>query len=80
VVGVLGLFFVTASVLSPLRVSRAQRIAPRDALFLIGISRAWELIGGPSIRLGREVTAIVRARSHDDSEPGKQPERHVGRR
>jgi uncharacterized membrane protein YecN with MAPEG domain len=104
VVSLLGLFFVAASLLSLWRVGRVHRVAPRDALFLvglvatfalqlvfslqlisratnsgaakgiavlvivcflIGIARAWELIGGPSIGLGREVTAIVRARSHD---------------
>jgi hypothetical protein len=37
--------------------------------FLIGIARAWELIGGPSIGLTREVTALVRSHQHgaDDS-------------
>ena len=27
--------------------------------FIIGISRAWELIGGPSIGIGHEVAALV---------------------
>jgi hypothetical protein len=101
-VAVVGLLFVTASLLSLLRVQATKLAALRDALFLvgllvvfvlefinglilishpdrvsahrtiailvivcflIGIARAWELIGGPRIGLGREVGAIVRGRA-----------------
>jgi len=37
--------------------------------FFVGIARAWELIGGPSIGLRREVTALVRNHDHGQ-EPG----------
>jgi hypothetical protein len=40
--------------------------------FLIGIARAWELIGGPSIGITHEVTAIVR--SHERGAHGPADE------
>ena len=33
--------------------------------FFIGIARAWELVGGPSIGIGHELIAIARARDHN---------------
>ena len=113
IVAVGGLAFVTASLLSLVRLRHMRWSTVRDALFLfglaatfviqliegavviakpgnsgavntiailvvvcflIGIARAWELIGGPSIGLTQEVTAMVRNHEHDtdnltDSEP-----------
>jgi hypothetical protein len=41
--------------------------------FLIGIARAWELIGGPTIGIGREVTALVQDHHHGaDDQVGKE--------
>jgi hypothetical protein len=38
--------------------------------FLVGISRSWELIGGPSIRLtGQVAVRLHDRREHDDDEP-----------
>ena len=43
------------------------------ACFLVGIGRAWELIGGPSIGLTREVTALLLHRDHESGKPANAP-------
>ena len=116
-VGILGLLFVTAALLSLIRLQRRRREALRDALFLvglliafvlqliegiviiaapdrssavngiavlvtvcflIGITRAWELVGGPSFHIGREVSALLlKDHQHDPADPadpaGEEP-------
>jgi hypothetical protein len=109
-VSVAGFLFVTASLLSLVRLSGVRWRILRDALFLaglivvfvlqlisgikvvvnpsnsgwvdtiailvavcflIGIDRAWELVGGPSIGVRGEVAALVREHQHgeNDSRP-----------
>ena len=41
--------------------------------FLLGIGRAWELIGGPSIGIRKEVAAMVRAHQGSVDEPREAP-------
>jgi hypothetical protein len=41
--------------------------------FLIGIDRAWELVGGPSIGISKEVAALMRGHQSDADDPlGKE--------
>jgi hypothetical protein len=46
--------------------------------FFIGIARAWELIGGPSIGLRQEVTALVRSHNRDEEPADQQPPEQAG--
>jgi len=43
--------------------------------FLVGIARAWELIGGPSIGIAHEVTALVRHTDDPEDPEQVQPPR-----
>ena len=112
-VAVLGLTFVTAALLSLIRLHQVRWDTLRDALFLIalavtfviqliegvhvitqpgdsgavntiaalviacfliGIARAWELIGGPSFAIGQEVSALVRGHNGGaDNSADEQP-------
>ncbi|HEX4215696.1 MAG TPA: hypothetical protein VIA06_20450 [Candidatus Dormibacteraeota bacterium] len=108
IVGLLGLSFVLASLLSLIRLRQLRWGTVRDAVFLLGLaatfviqliegaaivlhpsnsgavntiailvvvsfligtSRAWELIGGPSIGLTQEVTALVTGHGHRTDTP-----------
>ena len=110
-VAAVGLMFVTASLLSLVRLDQVSWGIARDALFLlglivtfvvqliegaeviahpgdsgavntiailvvvcflVGVGRAWELIGGPSIGIVHEVTALVRNHGQGADEPGDE--------
>ena len=43
--------------------------------FLIGIARAWELIGGPSFGVSREITALFRDRGRGPDDAGSEQPR-----
>jgi hypothetical protein len=40
--------------------------------FLIGVARAWALIGGPSIGITQEITALVRSHQHSPDSPADE--------
>jgi hypothetical protein len=40
--------------------------------FVIGIDRAWELIGGPTLGISQEVGALVRGHKHSANDPGDE--------
>ena len=108
VVGIGGLAFVMASLLSLIRLRQVQLRTVRDPLFLVGLAvvfvvqviegaevlarpgddsavqtiavlvvvcfligiiRSWELIGGPSIGITHEVTALVRSHERNAADP-----------
>jgi hypothetical protein len=63
----LQLYFAVQLMSAPGDRSAARGIAVLVIVcFFIGIARAWELVGGPSVGLGHELMAIVKARRKDD--------------
>ena len=111
VVAVVGIMFVTASLLSLIRLHQVRWRTLRDELFLIGlvvtfvvqliqgidvivrpgdsgavntiailvaisfligIDRAWELIGGPSIGISQEIVALVRGHERGADNSGDE--------
>ena len=58
--------------LHPADASAVNTIAILVALcFLAGIDRSWELIGGPSFGITRELMAMVRGQDQDTDAPGR---------
>jgi hypothetical protein len=66
---VLQVIFGVFVIVHPHREGAVQTIAILVVIsFLAGVSRAWELIGGPEIGLGHELGALVRKRDEAEQE------------
>lgn len=116
-VGIVGLLFIAASLVSLLRVRPFRWSTARDctflaglavvfsyqvaagldvaahpgdagsvstiaillvASFLVGVSRAWELVGGPSFGFGHEIFRLVRGEELVEGTPGARPAGEAG--